>query len=174
MSVYIVKSGDVLSRIAAANRTTVAELQRLNPSITNPNNIAVGQRITLPSLLHALPYPSTAPQLTVNTPGVSVSPVSGFWNGFTNLLNTAASVAPAVHGAILQNQANKQAAKQINEINMERARQGLAPIQQPVAAPGEMAPPAGNNPAKTDWMSYLPWAIGGGALLWLINQDPNS
>ncbi len=171
MSVYIVKSGDVLSRIAAASRTTVTELQRLNPSITNPNNIAVGQRLTLPSgsPLEFDVRLGQPPQVTVNTPGVSVSPANGFWSGFSNLLHTAAGVVPVVHGAILQNQVNKQAAKQVNEINLERARQGLAPIQQAAAASGEAAEPA---TAPTDWMRYLPWAIGGGFVLWLVNRKP--
>ena len=44
---YTVKSGDTLSQIAAANNTTVAELQKLN-NIANPNMIMAGQNLTLP------------------------------------------------------------------------------------------------------------------------------
>lgn len=44
---YVVRSGDALSRIAAQHGTSLAALLRLNPSITNPNRIYVGQVITL-------------------------------------------------------------------------------------------------------------------------------
>lgn len=46
---YSVVSGDTLSRIAARNGTTVQALLALNPSITNPNQIQVGQKINLGS-----------------------------------------------------------------------------------------------------------------------------
>ena len=43
---YTVKSGDTLSKIAAANKTTVAKLMELNKdTITNKNVIRVGQII---------------------------------------------------------------------------------------------------------------------------------
>jgi len=47
-SSYTVKSGDNLSAIAARNGTTIAELQKLNPQITNPNLIQPGQTFKLP------------------------------------------------------------------------------------------------------------------------------
>lgn len=46
MATYIVKKGDVLSAIAAANNTTVANLVKLN-NITNPDYIVVGQVLQL-------------------------------------------------------------------------------------------------------------------------------
>lgn len=45
---YIVQPGDTLAKIAAANDTTVAAILDLNPEITNPNLIEVGQLILLP------------------------------------------------------------------------------------------------------------------------------
>ncbi|AYJ76471.1 putative endolysin [Bacillus phage BSP2] len=42
-----VKSGDTLSKIAVDNKTTVSKLMNLNPEITNPNHIKVGQTIRL-------------------------------------------------------------------------------------------------------------------------------
>lgn len=45
---YVIKSGDTLSALALANGTTVAELMRLNPQITNPNQIYAGKTLTLP------------------------------------------------------------------------------------------------------------------------------
>lgn len=45
---YTVKAGDTLSQIAAANRTTVQMILQLNPQITNPDVIQVGQVIKIP------------------------------------------------------------------------------------------------------------------------------
>ena len=47
--VYYVRRGDTLRNIASRLSTTVDELLRLNPQITNPNQIYVGQAITIPS-----------------------------------------------------------------------------------------------------------------------------
>jgi lysozyme len=45
---YTVKAGDTLSGIAAKFHTTVKAIQAINPSITNPNVIFVGQVIVIP------------------------------------------------------------------------------------------------------------------------------
>lgn len=45
---YTVVTGDSLSKIAARYNTTVADILKVNPSISNPNLIRVGQVITLP------------------------------------------------------------------------------------------------------------------------------
>ena len=45
---YVVKSGDRLSRIAVAYHTTVDAIQAINPDITDPNLIKVGQLIKIP------------------------------------------------------------------------------------------------------------------------------
>jgi LysM repeat protein len=47
--VITVASGDTLSAIARDNNTTVAEIQKANPTITNVNQINVGQDINIPS-----------------------------------------------------------------------------------------------------------------------------
>nr|MBP8994108.1 LysM peptidoglycan-binding domain-containing protein [Bacteroidales bacterium] len=47
-SSYTIKSGDTLSQIAQAQGTTIAELMKLNPQITNPNLIYTGKTLTLP------------------------------------------------------------------------------------------------------------------------------
>lgn len=49
--VYYVQSGDTLRKIAAKFNTTVDALLKLNPQITNPNVIYVGQAITIPAEL---------------------------------------------------------------------------------------------------------------------------
>jgi LysM repeat protein len=54
-TVYIVRSGDQLSRIAKKYGVTVAAIQAAN-SIKDPNLIRVGQKLIIP-----LPVPSAAP-----------------------------------------------------------------------------------------------------------------
>lgn len=46
--VYVVKSGDNLSRIARSFGLTVEQVLEANPSITDPNKIAVGDQIVIP------------------------------------------------------------------------------------------------------------------------------
>lgn len=45
---YKVKKGDTLGNIAIRNKTTVAKILELNPKITNPNIINVGQIVKIP------------------------------------------------------------------------------------------------------------------------------
>lgn len=59
-----VKAGDTLSRIAQEAGTTVSQLVSLNPDITNPNLIRVGQNIKLPGA----PAPTETPTTTTPTP----------------------------------------------------------------------------------------------------------
>ena len=47
-SAYTIKSGDTLSAIAKAQGTSIAELMKLNPTITNPNLIYSGKSLNLP------------------------------------------------------------------------------------------------------------------------------
>ena len=54
-NIYVVKSGDVLSKIAKAHGVSTAELKELN-NITDPNKIRVGQKLVLPD--HASPSTS--------------------------------------------------------------------------------------------------------------------
>jgi len=46
---YYVKKGDTLRNIASRFSTTVDEILKVNPKITNPNLIYVGQAITIPA-----------------------------------------------------------------------------------------------------------------------------
>jgi hypothetical protein len=45
---YTIKPGDTLSQIAASSGTTVAEIMKINPSITNANLIIAGKSLVLP------------------------------------------------------------------------------------------------------------------------------
>ena len=46
-SVYTVKAGDTLSRIARRNHLSVAELLQRNPQVKNPNLIYPGQKLNV-------------------------------------------------------------------------------------------------------------------------------
>ncbi len=47
--VYTVKSGDTLSKIATKYNVTIDQILEANPAITNPNRIAPGDKITIPT-----------------------------------------------------------------------------------------------------------------------------
>ena len=49
MPIITIKQGDTLSKLAIANGTTVAELMKANPNITNPNLIYAGKTLTIPT-----------------------------------------------------------------------------------------------------------------------------
>jgi LysM repeat protein len=53
--VYVVAAGDTLSRIASRFGVTVEQILAANPQITNPNRIAVGDEITIPTVDEAAP-----------------------------------------------------------------------------------------------------------------------
>lgn len=80
---YVVKAGDTLAKIAAAYKTTVQALQTAN-GITDPNKIAVGQRIKIvvatPTVKTGVrgrfPYPSDN---YFSTPATSPRCHSGTW-----------------------------------------------------------------------------------------------
>jgi spore coat assembly protein SafA len=60
-SLYIVRPGDVMWRIALDHDVTLAELIQLNPHIVNPNLIFPGQRIVIPEEEPVEPEPTPAP-----------------------------------------------------------------------------------------------------------------
>ena len=63
-SVYTIKKGETLSKIATAHGITIEELLAANPTIKNPNRISEGQQIIIPVPSEAPPEEvggSTAP-----------------------------------------------------------------------------------------------------------------
>lgn len=66
---YTIRSGDTLSKIAAANGLTLDELLAANPEITNPNRITVGQQIVIP-----VPSPSPPQEFGSAAPSESPAP----------------------------------------------------------------------------------------------------
>jgi LysM repeat protein len=89
----VVKKGDTLSGIAAANNTTVAKIVAANPQITNPSLIKPGQVITIPA---AKP---TAP--TVNTTTLAgIAAASGVVPNFTPTVTMGANTSGLFVGPI--------------------------------------------------------------------------
>lgn len=144
---YLVKTGDTLSQIAAANNTDVATLQKLNPSITDPNKIFAGQSLTLPTaqpLVASQGTPVTAPFATSGTsPDVaallkkgndllaSLPPVSQ--NGTVNApennnVPTPPLPTPSSNGSTYTNSIQAQADAARAALDAERNKQ-LADIQ---------------------------------------------
>ena len=79
-NIYVVKSGDSLSRIAAAHKVKVADIMALNPSVTSPDKIIVGQRLTMPATatgdgLEAAPVRAEVPNDGIYT----VAPGDSLW-----------------------------------------------------------------------------------------------
>ncbi len=76
-NVYVVKSGDTLSRIATQHKTTVKELKSLNGLTTD--RINVGQKLKLPLPAAPAPAPVTAPlpEPTYSAPPPTAAPPTG-------------------------------------------------------------------------------------------------
>lgn len=76
---YVVKAGDTLSKIATRNGITVAQLLKLNPSITNPNKIQVGDLVNIPdtSIENTKPLPRNIPAVPVPTKAASAAGALG-------------------------------------------------------------------------------------------------
>jgi LysM repeat protein len=82
-TVYIVESGDSMSKIAAkltGSSSRVGELIKANPQVADPNKIFVGQRLKLPlSWQTKAAVPTQAPPLTTSaSPNASPSPLPTF------------------------------------------------------------------------------------------------
>jgi hypothetical protein len=59
--VYVIKTGDTLSKVAKRYNLTLEELLAANPDIKNPDKIALGQQIVIPLPGTAAPSGSAAP-----------------------------------------------------------------------------------------------------------------
>jgi len=63
--IYIVKSGDTLTKIAKAHNTTIKAIESANPTV-DPNHIKVGDKLKIPAKAEAAP--AAAPIPTAPTP----------------------------------------------------------------------------------------------------------
>ena len=61
--VHIVKRGETLSQISAQYQVSVAAILGANPAVKDPNSIAVGQELIIPSVIPdvSIPPGSEAP-----------------------------------------------------------------------------------------------------------------
>ncbi len=77
-SLYIVKPGDTLNKIAAEYTRTVSSILAVNPQISNPNQLEIGQKIIIPGQVQTiLIAPTGGPSLTaIQVAGVGFSPFS--------------------------------------------------------------------------------------------------
>ncbi|HEX9045312.1 MAG TPA: LysM peptidoglycan-binding domain-containing protein [Candidatus Limnocylindrales bacterium] len=71
--VYTVKDGDTLSRIAAKYKTTIADIIAANPQIKNPNALAIGDQITIPTPAASSVSDATAVPDATTVPAASAS-----------------------------------------------------------------------------------------------------
>jgi len=77
---YVVKAGDTLWQIAVKNQTGVSELVALNPKISNPNMIIVGQTIKIPDIRSTQAQENEVARLVnVERSKVGLSPLKLNW-----------------------------------------------------------------------------------------------
>ena len=88
---YIIRSGDSLRQIAEAHNTSIDEILKLNPEITNPNQVYVGSTILLPGdgsrkmvSPTSTPVPQ-APPTSTPTPQAPAAPLAT-GNPYRNML----------------------------------------------------------------------------------------
>jgi LysM repeat protein len=102
-SLYIVKAGDTLNKIAAEYTRTVASILAVNPQISNPNQLEIGEKIIIPGQIETiLISPISGPALTtIQVAGIGFPPFSGVTLGLTRegvIYSIAGSVATDVNG----------------------------------------------------------------------------
>lgn len=92
---YTVKAGDTLSKIAARNGLTLAQLLQANPQISDPNRINVGDIVNLPNATE------NATQPLPSNPPVASNPVPPITTDNTQPLpsNLAGAVSPGAAGS---------------------------------------------------------------------------
>lgn len=95
---YTIQSGDTLSQLALNNKTTVADLMKANPNITDANKIYAGASLNLPTAPNAVP--TKAP--SVPTPVVSSTPAIAQVGKMTDTINTATQTLTAAQAEAKQ------------------------------------------------------------------------
>lgn len=92
---YTVKAGDTLSKIAARNGLTLAQLLQVNPQISDPNRINVGDIVNLPN-----GSTENATQPLPSNPPVASNPVPPITTENTQPLpsNVATAASPGAAG----------------------------------------------------------------------------
>lgn len=118
-NVYVVKSGDILSKIAVAHGVNARELSELN-QISDPNKIRVGQKLILPD--HAKPSQSQPAEKSVSTAKAAASGASASGETYVVKAGDALSKIAARNGVKTK---DLMAANQITDMNKIRVGQKL-------------------------------------------------
>lgn len=127
MASYTIQKGDTLSALAKRYQTTVADLFRLNPAITNPNTIYAGRQLALPGSPQATPPSAAAiPTPAVTPPAQTPLPVIAQRNH--QQLMQAAQAQLSGRYQLEQQQAQQSAAQQ--QQALEQLLQQLLPAYQ--------------------------------------------
>ena len=92
---YTIQRGDTLSQIAQQNKTTVADLMKLNPNITDPSKIYAGQSLSLSGEIGKVEYiqdPSN-PYASIPKPitPATITPTTGVDNAQAPVVNANVS-----------------------------------------------------------------------------------
>ena len=97
---YIAKPGDTLNQIAAEFSRTVAAILSVNPQITNPNQLAIGEKIIIPGQDETIILtPVSGPPLTlIQVVGIGFRPYSSVTLGLTR-----DSIIYSIGGAVSTN-----------------------------------------------------------------------
>lgn len=100
---YIVQPGDTLNAIAAEYNRTVASILAVNPQISNPNQLEIGEKIIIPGQIETIIIsPVSGPPLTeTEVVGVSFPPFSTITLGLardTLIINLEGTVITNANG----------------------------------------------------------------------------
>ena len=140
-NVYVVKSGDSLSKIAAAHGVSTRELAELN-QITDANKIRVGQKLILPD--HAKPSQSQPAAKSAAAPAKESAPAVASGDTYVVKAGDALSKIAALHGVKTK---DLMAVNKITDANKIRVGQKLVIPAKAAKAP-EAAAPAEAKPAE--------------------------
>ncbi|MGW8143610.1 MAG: LysM peptidoglycan-binding domain-containing protein [Anaerolineales bacterium] len=102
-SLYITKPGDTLNAIAAQYTRTVASILAVNPQITNPNQLEIGEKIIIPGQKETIIITpvSGVPLTTIQVGGLGYQPFSSVTLGLardTVIFSIEGSVNTDVNG----------------------------------------------------------------------------
>ena len=136
--VHQIRSGETLSMLSRAYGLSIAEIASAN-GISDPNQIAIGQRITIPQCgtTGFLPPPTSAPAVPTSAPVVAAAPTAA----------DAPADAPAADA--LDSEAVQQAQDQL----LDNARAELG-AEAELAAASENAPDSGDAASESSRQSY--------------------
>lgn len=147
-NVYVVKSGDVLSRIAAAHGCKTSDLKELN-GIKDANKIVVGQKLLLPD--------GSKPSTSKPVASKASAPAKAGEGEYIVKSGDALSKIAAAHGCKTKELMELNGIKDANKIRIGQKLKipGAAPAPAPAPAADAPAAPA-EEPAKADWVAPLP------------------